>query len=195
MTKFILHGGETSIPCENNDSYYKEILASTPGPAKILLVYFAIAKERWPENFNTHKKLFLAQAGNKKIEFALASPETREFAKQIKNNGVIFIRGGDTLMLQRQLEKVANFGDLLKGKVVAGSSAGALVLAKYYYNQDYGKILEGFDILHVKIITHYLSPKKYAATSGEDKLRKLENYKEKLPVCAIKETEHIIIEK
>jgi peptidase E len=195
MTKFILHGGEANIPCENNNNYYKEILGSLLGPIKILLVYFAIEKDRWPETFNIHRKLFLAQAGNKKIEFTLASTDPQEFIRQIEATDVIFIRGGNTLMLQRQLEKAANFKELLKDKVVAGSSAGALVFSKYHYDQDHNKILKGLDILHVKIMTHYLSPEKYAATSGKDKLKKLENYKEKMPVYAIPETEYVIIKK
>jgi peptidase E len=195
MTKFILHGGMASLPCENNDKYYKEIINSASGPMKILLVYFAIGKERWSETFEKHKKLFLAQAGNKKIEFTMASRNTKELMRQIRSNDVVFIRGGDTLMLQRQLEKVENLEELLKNKIVAGSSAGALVFSKYYYDQDHDKILKGMDILPAKMITHYLSAGKYAATSGKDKLKKLEEYKEKLPVYGISETEYVIVEK
>jgi len=196
MTKFILHGGVASLPCENNDKYYKEIINSVSGPIKILLVYFSVEEDRWPEIFEKHKELFLAQAGDKKIEFMVASRDIKEFIKQIRDNNVIFIRGGDTLMLQGQLEKAANLEELLKGKVVAGSSAGALVFAKYYFDQDHDdKILKGLDILPVKMITHYLTTGKYAATSGENKLRKLENHKEKLPVYAIPETEYVIVKK
>jgi peptidase E len=195
MTKYILHGGATGLPCENNDRYYREIINSASEVAKVLLVYFSVEESRWPEIFENHKKLFLAQAGNKKIEFTIASKNTDEFVNQVKSNDVVFIRGGNTLMLQRQLGKVANFERLLEGKTVAGSSAGALVFSRYYFDQDYDKMLEGLGILPVKMITHYLSDGKYAATSGKDRLRALENYKEKLPVYSIRETEYMIVEK
>lgn len=195
MTKFILHGGFTSIPCENNDNYYKEIINSAGNPVKILLVYFAVEKDRWQEIFENHKELFLERAGDKKIEFTIASERVDEFIEQIKWCDVMFIRGGLTPVLQAQLEKVPNFEDLIKNKIIAGSSAGAMVFSKYYYDQDHDKIFEGMNILHVKLFTHYLTAGEYAATSGKDKLEKLKAYKEDLPTYAIPETEFLIIEK
>jgi peptidase E len=195
MTKFILHGGYVSAPCQSNDNYFKEIISSVAGPMKVLIVYFAVEKDRWQEELEKHQKLFLTQAKNKQIEFALASEDSKEFIRQIKDNDVVFIRGGSTLMLKNQLDKIANFSELIRNKVVAGSSAGAIVFAKYYYSNGRDQISHGLDILHVKIITHYLSTGEYAATSGPDKLKMLEDYKEKLPVYAIPETEFIVVEK
>lgn len=194
-TKFILHGGMASIPCESNNNYYKEIINSVTGSVKILLVYFAAGKERWKELEKLHKNRFAAQAGGKEIEFQVASEKTDKFVEQIKWCDAMFIRGGLTPVLQAQLEKAPKFKDLIENKVIAGSSAGALVFAKYYYEQDYDKIFEGLDILHVKMITHYLTTGEYAATSGEDKLEKLKAHKEDLPTYAIPETEFIIVKK
>lgn len=185
----------TTIPCKNNNNYYKEIINSAAGPVKILLVYFAAAKERWEELEKQHRSRFAAQAGGKEIEFQVASEKADEFIKQIKWCDAMFIRGGLTPVLQAQLEKVSNFKELIKDKVVAGSSAGALVFTKYYYEQDYDKIFEGLGILPVKMITHYLSTGEYAATSGKDKLEKLKAYKENLPIYAIPETEFVIVNK
>jgi peptidase E len=193
MTKFILHGGMTRIPCENNDKFYKEIISSVNEPVKVLLIFFAAQKERWAELDKEHREKFTERAGNKKIEFKIASEKVEDFVDQINWCDIVYIRGGDTPMLKRQLEKVSNFKDLIKDKIVAGSSAGALVFAKYYYEQDYDQIFEGLNFLHVKIIAHYLTKGEYAATSGKDKLKMLENYKEKLPVYAIPETEFIIV--
>jgi len=91
MTKFILHGGVTSRPCESNDNFYKEIINSVENP-KILLVYFAITEDRWSDIFSEHRKLFLDRAGDKKIEFTIASNDTEEFIKQIENSNIIFVR-------------------------------------------------------------------------------------------------------
>ena len=185
MTKFILHGGVTSRPCQSNDNYYKEIVNSVDEP-RILLVYFAITEDRWLEVSDEHKKLFLERAGDKKIEFVIASKDTAEFIKQIQGNNIIFIRGGDTPMLQEALEKVPDLKKRIQGKVVAGASAGAIVLAKYYYDNDYNKIFEGLNIIPVKLITH-------SSVENENKRKELEAYSENLPVYAIPETEFIIL--
>jgi peptidase E len=194
MTKYFLHGGMTGVPCENNDNYYKKILNSVSGTVKVLLVYFAAEKDRWDELSEQHQAKFMAQADEKKIEFEIASDNVGEFAKQVKWCDIVYIRGGSTPMLQTQLEKVSNLQELFEGKIVAGSSAGAIVFAKYYYDQDSDKIFEGLDMLHVKMITHYLSTGEYAATSGKDRLRMLEEYAESLPVYAIKETGFVVVE-
>lgn len=195
MTKFILHGGESGIPCESNDNYYKEIINSVVGPMKVLLVYFAVEKNRWVGLVQWHNDKFTEQANGKKIEFKVATDNTEEFSRQLRWCDVVYIRGGSTPMLQSQFEKVPNFKELIKDKVVAGSSAGALVFAKYWYDQDYDKVFDGLDVLSVKMITHYLSTGEYAATSGKDKLEKLKAHKEDLPIYAIPETEFVIVNK
>ncbi|MFA6383536.1 MAG: Type 1 glutamine amidotransferase-like domain-containing protein [Parcubacteria group bacterium] len=195
MTKYILNGGMTRIPCESNDNFFKEIITSVKKPVKVLLVFFAAERKRWPELEEEHKEKFFSRANGKKIEFGIASVDVKKFIQQVGWCDVVYIRGGLTPVLQKQLEKVPNFKDLIKNKIVAGSSAGALVFAKYYYEQDYDKIFEGLGYLPVKMITHYLCSGEYAATSGKDKLKILENYKEKLPIYAIPETEFIIVEK
>lgn len=193
MTKYFLHGGMTGVPCENNDNYYKEIMRSVSGPVKVLLVYFATENDKWNELAEWQKNKFMAQACGERIAFEIASDDVEKFAKQVKWCDIVYIRGGSTPMLQMQLERVSHLPELFKGKVVAGSSAGAIVLAKYYYDQDNDQIFEGLDLLHVKMITHYLSTGQYETTSKKDKLKILENYKEKMPVYAIKETEFITV--
>lgn len=195
MTKYFLHGGMAGVPCENNEKFIEEIINSVESPVRILLVFFAAEKARWSQLEEGHKQRFLAKANGKKIEFKISIEQTDQFVEQIKWCNVVYIRGGSTLTLQKYLKKTPNFKDLIKNKTVAGSSAGALVFAKYYYDQDYDKIFEGLGYLHVKMITHYLCAGEYAVTSGKDKLKILEDYKEKLPVYAIRETEFVIIKK
>lgn len=195
MTKYILHGGEAGKPCESNDKYFREIINSVGDPARILLIYFAVDEGRWEELAAFHRQRFLDQAGNKKIEFSVASLIPEEFVRQVKDNEALFIRGGETPKLQRILEQISNFKELSSNKVVAGSSAGAIVFSKYYYDQDHDQLFDGLNYLPVKMFTHYKSTGQYAATSGEDKLKMLEDYKEQLPVYAIRETEFVVVNK
>ena len=48
---------------------------------------------------------------------------------------------------------------MFAGKIIAGDSAGANVLASVFYSQSAG-VLEGFEIIPIKIICHYVAENK-----------------------------------
>jgi peptidase E len=199
MTKFILHGGMVKLPSANNDNFFREILQAVLESPRILLILFASPKEKWADKEDGYKNKFLDQADGRKIDILVADEDLDILIQQVVWSNVLYIGGGDDLILQRQLEKIPDFEKMIKNKVVAGSSAGALVLAKYYYDNDYDKIYEGLGILPIKIITHYSTPENPSPTKAyppnEDKRQELENYKEKLPVYAIPETEFVVVDK
>lgn len=120
----------------------------------------------------------------------------RDIFKANKKAEDIYFRGGKTKKLKKRLRGIQKqLKKAFVGKTILGSSAGALFLARYYYSQGDTKIFRGFNILPIKIITHYLSKDRYAPTSGKEKLEMLKKYKEKLPTYAISETEFIILKK
>ena len=185
MTKYILHGGATRKPSIHNDNYFKEILKDTDSP-KILLIYFASAKEKWDELFNDDQNHILEFAGNKKVEFVLASDDVGTLKKQITDADIIYMRGGrHTKNLQLVLEKINNLSDLLQNKIIAGSSAGAYVLCKYYFSQRHG-LNEGLGILPFRIIAHY-------SDKERENVIALENIGDDLEIYKIPETEYIVI--
>lgn len=171
-----------------------KLLNLIPKKSKVLVVFFARPKEDW-EMLQRKTRNFRFVFGRWDIDYILASDDIGEFVKQIKECGVIYFRGGNTPILQKKLEELSNLKQLLENKIVIGSSAGSLVFAKYYYDQDYDQIFKGLNFLNVKMIAHYKSKGKYAGTSGDDKLQILKEYKEELPVYAICETEFVIIDK
>lgn len=118
----------------------------------------------------------------------MASENIRDFSNQLKSADVVFLKGGITLSLYKILKKVPNLEKSFSGKIIAGSSAGALVLAKYYYDGDYDTYNEGLGILPIKMICHW----------GEQRHSKLEDLKkfgEKLEIYAIPEEKFVIYEK
>jgi peptidase E len=194
MTKYILQGGGMKEFSFKKYINLWKLLKLIPRKSKVLMVFFARPKEDWEMLHNkTKNSSFVLGRGD--IDYVLASNDTVEFIKQIKECDVISFRGGSTPILQKKLEEISDFRQLLHDKIIIGSSAGALVFAKYYYDQDYDRIFEGLNFLNLKIITHYKSKGEYASTSGDDKLKMLKDYKEDLPVYAIWETEFVIIDK
>ncbi len=172
MTTFVLHGGFTSAKNELNAGFYKEFSKYVPNGANILLIYFARDNNEIPELFEQDKSNILEQAENKKFTFILASPDA--FMEQVKEADVLYMRGGDTDKLLTVLKQYPDFEKMIRGKVVIGSSAGAYVLAKYYYSGSKGGVYEGLGLLPVRVTCHYESEimKREADKKGVDILGK-----------------------
>ena len=192
MTKYILHGGMTNVLNRHNKRFYQEMLKMAKGKP-ILACYYARPMGEWKRYLlASDKKRMKWSVGKKKFEFIVASPNPKTFLKQLVSVEAVYFRGGETERLKKRLSAVR--GQLKKsfaGKTVLGSSAGALFLSKYYFDQDHNKIMKGFYLLPIKIITHYLARGEYAPTSGKEKFKMLKDYKakEKMPTYAIRETE------
>ncbi|MFZ2522428.1 MAG: Type 1 glutamine amidotransferase-like domain-containing protein [Minisyncoccia bacterium] len=153
-TKFILHGGFTpGNQEENNSDFYKEILKDAPENAKVLIVPFAkdierihITTERVKGEFNQNKH-------QEKLNFEVANEES--FIEQVKYADIIYFQGGTSLKLLEALKKFPELKDSLKGKTVAGESAGANVFGRFFFSPSANQIMEGLGILPLKIIPHY----------------------------------------
>jgi len=195
MIRYILHGGMTGVNNIHNKKFYLEMLKAAKGKP-ILACYYAKPEKNWKELLASDMKRMRRAAGKKKFEFILASKNIKDFLEQLASVEIVYFRGGSTLKLQNKLKAVrGNLKKSFSGKTVSGSSAGALFLSKYYFDQDHNKILKGLDILPAKIMTHYLASGKYAENSGKEKLTMLKNHKEKMSTYAIPETKFIILKK
>jgi len=193
MTKYILHGGETSAPNIHNRNFYREMFKATKGKP-VLMCYYSRPQKEWEYLLKSDMERMKKAVGKKKFEVIVASKDSKKFIGQIKECEAVYFRGGDTVKLMKKLDDTKRqLKKAFQGRTVLGSSAGAIMLAKYFYNQDGAAIFKGFGLLPVKIMTHYLSKGKYASASGKENLALLKDYKEKLPVYAIKETEYIIV--
>jgi peptidase E len=187
ITKFILHGGNTSQKSKDNDDFFAEILKDLESPVKVLIIYFSRKKSEWNKLFKDDSDNFKRVIGGKKIHLVLATKNINEFRKQIQDCDALYMRGGETKWLMSQLSKVDDFSEIIKGKVVAGSSAGAYVLSKYYMNSK-GEMGKGLGILSIKTIAHYNKSKKH-------ELEKLKTYGKNLKIFAIEEMKNCVIEK
>src|SRR3990172_3690605 len=131
MTTFILHGGYTSTPNENNKRYYSEIAKRIPKNGRILFVYFANEESKWKSLLENDKENF--KKFGVKIDFncEIAKQEIKKLTDQIKSSDCIYLRGGEDYKLIDILRNIGNFKELIKNKIVVGSSMGAYALSKY----------------------------------------------------------------
>ena len=130
MTTFILHGGYTSTPNENNKKYYSELAKRSPKNGTILFVYFAQDKDKWNSLLQNDKENFKRAGIIINFNCEIASPNLEKLTQQIKSSDCIYLRGGRNYTLIKSLESLGNFGELIKGKTIVGSSLGAYALSK-----------------------------------------------------------------
>jgi len=184
MTKFILHGGYTRFKSDLNDSFYKEICNNIPNDGNILFTHFARSDEEIPERFKGEKERLLKQAGDKKFTTTLALKD--DFINQLKNADVIYIDGGNTDQLIKTIKKFPGFTELIKGKTVVGSSAGAYLLSTYYHSAGKDEIFEGLGILPIRIVCHYKS--EHFPAKG-DPVERMKEYPDNLKLIALHDCE------
>ena len=188
MTKFILSGGPSKEKSANQQAFFYEVVKGLPEPIKILGVYFARKKEQWPGLFEQEKRKLSSLSPKKNLEFVLADEDKNVFIQQLQSTTVVFIRGGNELLLKKHLGGIENLNELFQDKVIAGSSAGANILAQYYYANDRDRIEEGLGILPIKAFCHYTDQKR-------EKLEKLKQYGQELKIYAIPEGKYYVIER
>jgi len=153
-TKLILHGGfDRGRKEEDSSDFYAEILKDLPEKAKVLIVPFAKDLDRIPDSTKKVMAEFNKAKSQEDLNFEIAKKES--FIKQIKSADAVYIQGGVTEKLLETLKEFPDFKESIKGKVVAGESAGANIFGRTAYSPHADKLLEGLGVLPLKIIPHY----------------------------------------
>ena len=177
---------------DGGKAFCEELVKGFPEPVKILECIFAMPPERWEEKLASDKAFFAKNLSATKYELQLADPST--FTQQVQWANVVYLRGGETARLMSALAQTKGWSDHLNGKTVAGSSAGADALSKYYYCLDHLKLGEGLGLVSVKVLVHYQSNYNAPHINWDKAYAELQSYQEKLPVVTLHEGEFKVIE-
>lgn len=186
MTRYLLHGGGLILKSEGNDSYFRTIVEAVPDGGTLLVVLFAATEDRWPELFENLKGYVAAQAGEKRIAYALATRE--HFVEEAGRADAILIRGGSTDRLIEALRAYNDLAAVFNGKLVAGSSAGAYAFGVYNYSRSGKKLRDGLGLVKAKVLCHYESedPKEH---NGADAVAVMEAEHPELPLITLRDAE------
>jgi hypothetical protein len=152
MTKYILHGGNTGKRNRDNNRFFTEMTSGLNGRVKILLNYFSRDENEAETLAKQDIKRLLKYSKNKNLEFQVA--ELGKFESQLKWADVMYMRGGITYKLLKKLRKVKNIRLFSKLKVIAGSSAGAYAISKYYFSNNVKVLGRGLGLLEIKCYCH-----------------------------------------
>jgi len=189
MIKYILVGGYVHKAPDEGKAFCEELIKGiNRKPVKILDCMFARKKEDWQESI--HKDNVFLSKFIKDFELELANPDN--FKEQVKDSDVIYLRGGYTSPLMEALSKDKSWIKELDGKVLAGTSAGADAITKYYSVLKTHRVGDGLGLLPIKFIPHWMSDYSDEEVNNidwESEFEKLKNYKEDLPIYTLKEGE------
>lgn len=85
-----------------------------------------------------------------------ASANDAAVAESLRNAKLIYMLGGFPAYLGQTLENSLAWQAVLdayqRGAVLAGSSAGAMVLCQFYYDPDAGRVLHGLGLVHNTLV-------------------------------------------
>jgi len=194
MTKYIIVGGYVHKAKDEGKAFCEELIKGiNKKPIKILDCMFACKKEDWQETIEKDNIFFSKFINNFKLE--VANPDN--FTEQVKNSDVIYLKGGYTSPLMELLSKDMNWIKELDGKVLAGTSAGADAIAKYYSVLKTNRIGDGLGLLSIKFIPHWMNDysDEVRDIDWDGELKKIKDYKEDLPIYTLQEGEFKVFNK
>jgi len=191
MTKYILVGGYPHKAEDGGNAFFMSLIQNKAEPVKFLECLFSRPKENWEESFLQDKNYLETNITEIKLDIKCATEEN--FIEELKWADSVYFRGGETELLLERLSKHKGWEILLEGKTIAGSSAGAYMLSKYYYDIESLNIKGGLGLTDTKVIVHFQSPN--YKVEWKKAINELKDYKESLPIYALSEGEFKIITK
>ncbi|MDP3795391.1 MAG: Type 1 glutamine amidotransferase-like domain-containing protein [bacterium] len=193
MTKYILVGGHPYKASDGGRAFAENLTEGFPEPVKLLDCLFARPQADWENAYRQDQEFFQKHLPGRTLVMALA--DVQQFRRQIQWAHTIYLRGGSTDTLRALLRQIGDWEVQLNGKTLAGSSAGADIIAKYYYGLDDLKLGDGLGLLPVKVLVHYRSDYNAPHIDWEQAYRELKNYKEDLPILTLAEGQFMVTAK
>lgn len=194
MTKYILVGGYLHKAKDGGRAFCEELVKdfNLNRPIIILNCLFARPENFWDDKIKENEKFFSKYINSFKL--ILADP--KKFAEQVKNSDVIFLQGGYAESLMQLLSESGDWIKELEGKTIAGTSAGAEVIAKYYYVYEATRVGNGLNLLPIKFMSHWRSKiDEYNSINWDKAFQELKDYQEDFPIYNLAEGEFVVLNK
>ena len=185
MTHFFLHGWRTWVDSEKNQKFFQSLC--THGNNILIFPFGGDIEEK---ECNEYTERFIKNTSNTQLSFAYASRDISELIQQIKNSDILFFSGGKPYKHFEVINTIEQFKELIKDKIIAGTSWWAIMRAQAYYSANAENCREGNGYIPIKLIAHRWSDK-YPWISWEERKKLLDVFWEKLPIYTIPEQEYI----
>jgi hypothetical protein len=172
MTKYILHGGVNGPQTFDNKLFYQEMIKGFDKP-NVLLVYFSREINEYDYLLNRDTNNFKWAEPGKTCSFVVATEEN--FKEELAKADVVFMCGGVTTKLLGAMNRMnVDLKELFKGKVVAGSSAGANLISEWHYGNVQKRVMKGSCLLPITIFVHYKAPPDTEFWKSDEEIAEIE---------------------
>lgn len=152
-TRFLFHGGGFSHETKKEAEFFRGFTKDLSDGDTVLFIGFARPDDGERQEIFERDKGYVLASTDKDISVENAQLET--VVEQTKQAQAILITGGDTRGLVADLKEKDGFIEALKGKVVAGTSAGAYLFSTYFYSCGENKVFPGLGTFPIKMVCHY----------------------------------------
>lgn len=155
MTGYLLLEGGAEFGGHMSEPDLRAIELAGGPDALITIIPTAAAPDNNSQRAGNNGVRWFRSLGAKHIE-ALplvdkTSANDADIAAKISQSHLIYMLGGFTGHLGETLKDSASWQAMLKayeaGAIIAGSSAGAMVMCQYYFDPGKGQIMHGFDLV------------------------------------------------
>jgi hypothetical protein len=128
--------------------------------------------------------------------YEMAMPD--KFEEQCANSEIVWIKGGDDILLQFWLKQFKP-AEIWQGKVVAVSSASSDAVVKHFWTGDWRGLMNGLGLVPIKFIAHYKSSYGNDDPRGpidwEAAKKELAGYGDpNLPIYTLEEGDYVVFE-
>jgi peptidase E len=188
-TTFILHGGMLSHDNPSNDTFFQEFSKDFTDDTKVLFIGLARRNEEDRQRIYERDKGYILAQTDKSITVENAELET--ITEQAAAADAIFITGGDTMAMVDDLRENAKFIEAIKGKVIAGSSAGAYLFSQYYWACAGNEVEQGLGLIPYRVKAHYGNPE---FNSTEETLSLIQAVHQEYELLLLPECEWVVKE-
>lgn len=162
----LLHGGRLRIVDSRNDEYFKRLTRDLSDGDKVLFVGFAQddkakkpgfyeKEESSRQKYYERDKQYILAQTDKNITVVNATLEN--FKQELSESKSVHITGGNTALLTDTIKQYTHFIEMIQGKCVGGSSAGAMLFAARYWNGEMNEVMSGLGTLPMALMCHYKS--------------------------------------
>ena len=148
----ILQGGE-DVKQRINETLFKDVRKLSSSGKILVIPWTSDSHEKEAEYSKVFHNYFL-HCGFEEVLFLDKTDPENEIQRKFSEVDVIYLPGGDTEVIYRELKRKALQDRLLEfSGVIIGNSAGAIVLAKGGWGD--GKFYKGFGLVDFYISVHY----------------------------------------
>ncbi len=148
----IMQGGE-DVKRRTNETLFKEV-RKLSSSGKILVIPWTSDSLEKEAEYSRMLRDYFSHCGFEKVLFLAKTDPENEIQRKFSEVDTIYLPGGDTEVLYRELKQRALQDRLLEfSGVIIGNSAGAIVLSKGGWGD--GKFHAGFGLVDFYVSVHY----------------------------------------